>query len=67
MRDVNSIFSKVEFIDMTKKQTGNDDKRLKDLKSYDVIVCDEEKLLTLSDCKNNAIVATLKSKIKTSL
>jgi hypothetical protein len=52
---------------MTKKQTGNDDKRLKDLKSYDVIVCDEEKLLTLSDCKNNAIVATLKSKIKTSL
>ncbi len=60
MRDVSSIFSKVEFIDITHKKGGKDN-RMKDVKSFDVVICDEEKLLTLSECKKDAIVAYLKS------
>ncbi len=62
MKDVNSIFSSVEFKDMSQVIAGKEPS----LKKYDIIICDEERLLNLKELKPNAIVAYLKSKISLS-
>jgi len=58
MKDVKSIFTKVDFIDMS---TNSKDKSEKSLKEYDVIITDSENKLDLKSLNESAIIAFIRS------
>ena len=58
MKDVKSIFTKVDFIDMS---SNSKDKSEKSLKEYDVIITDSENKLDLKSLSDSAIIAFIRS------
>ena len=58
MKDVKSIFTKVDFIDMS---SNSKDKSEKSLKEYDVIITDSDNKLDLKSLNDSAIIAFIRS------
>jgi hypothetical protein len=66
MKDMPSIFeaTSVEFIDMSSGKDGQKEieRKNKQLKKFDIVVSDEERLLDVKGLKDTAIVAFMRSK-----